>query len=345
MQNIENLDGIYLLRLMKEATFIFKNRKHWNKLKRVLKEEEGADPDQLSELYVRTNDDLAYSRTFYPKGESKRYLNQLLRELHYHIYRSRDVDFTYFIRYWWEILPTEIARHPIPYLTSFTFFFLSFLIGIISSAHDGEFVRVILGDSYVNMTLDNIANGDPMAVYKSSSELEMVSGITVNNIMVSFNAFTVGIFACLGTLKILFHNGVMLGAFQGFLLDHIDWKDYFFTVWLHGTLEISAIVIAGGAGIQLGASWLFPGDRSRLDALKKGGKSALVVIVSLIPVFMMAGFIEGVMTRHTEWSYFLRAVIVSLSAIYILVVYIIRPISIFFTLKKQEDEFTTSTLN
>ena len=81
------------------------------------------------------------------------------------------------------------------------------LIGIISTANDDKFVRLILGDSYVNMTMENIAKGDPMAVYKKMNQVDMFMGITFNNIVVSFYTFIAGILLTFGTGYMLFSNG------------------------------------------------------------------------------------------------------------------------------------------
>ncbi len=314
---------------MREATFIFKNRAKWQQLEDIVDGREEANADELSALYHTTNDDLSYAQTFFPEGESQAFLSPLLRKLHYMIYKKRAVDYAYFIDYFWTEVPSVIARRPLPFVSAFLIFILAFLVGYISSYYDSSFVRVVLGDAYVNKTLDNIASGDPLAIYKSTEATQMFFGITTNNIMVSFIAFIYGIFACLGTVSVLLNNGIMLGSFQTFILENVAMKDYILTVWLHGTLEISAIVLAGGAGMMLGASWLFPGDYSRFESFKVYGRAALKVIISLIPVFIMAGFIESFLTRHTEWEYFWRAIIVVVSAIFILTFYVVRPIIIF----------------
>ena len=85
-----------------------------------------------------------------------------------------------------------------------------------SAAYDDSFVRLILGDAYVNLTLQNIADGEPLGIYAKMDELPMFFAITFNNIRVSFIAFTLGIIGSLGTGFLLFRNGIMLGSFQYF---------------------------------------------------------------------------------------------------------------------------------
>jgi uncharacterized membrane protein SpoIIM required for sporulation len=174
-----------------------------------------------------------------------------------------------------------------------------------------------MGDSYVNMALSNIKEGDALAVYKSMNQIEMFLGISVNNIRVSFFAFITGIFTALGTGFIMLRNGVMLGTFhsflaqQGFLLDSIA------TVWIHGTLEIFAIIVAGGAGIVMGNSILFPGTYSRGQSFKMGARKGVKMVLGLVPVFIIAGFLEGFITRYTNAPYVIRFSIIACSLLLI----------------------------
>ena len=129
-------------------------------------------------------------------------------------------------------------------LASFIIFIVSVLIGVISAANDPNFVRLILGNGYVDMTLDNIANGEPMAVYNGSDEVPMFLGITLNNVMVSFNCFAMGLLTSFGTGYMLLRNGIMIGAFQTFFYQHDLLWESSLAIWLHGTLEIWAIIVA-----------------------------------------------------------------------------------------------------
>src|SRR5450432_2309328 len=98
------------------------------------------------------------------------------------------------------------------------------------------------------MTEQNIAKGDPFGVYKDQDSLSMFLWIAVHNVQVSFMIFISGILACLGTVWMLFSNGVMLGAFQYYFFSKgLGWKSVL-VIWIHGTLEISSIIIAGEIG-------------------------------------------------------------------------------------------------
>ena len=189
-----------------------------------------------------------------------------------------------------------------------------------------DFVRIILGDSYVNQTLENIDKGDPMAIYKSAGETSMFFAITINNIRVSFMCFVLGALFSLGTVFFLFQNGVMLGSFQYFFYSKGLLIQSMLVIWIHGTLEISAIIIAGSAGLTMGNSILFPGTYTRGQSFIDGSKQGMKILIGLIPVFMMAGFLESFVTRHTEMPVWLSLFIITASFIFIIGYFIVYPI-------------------
>lgn len=114
-------------------------------------------------------------------------------------------------------------------------------------------------------------------------------------------------------------------AFQTFFYQHDLLWESFLAIWLHGTLEIWAIIVAGAAGLALGNGWLFPGTYSRLESFKRGAKKGLKIVVGTVPVFIMAGFIEGFVTRHTELPDALRFGFILLSLSFIFFYYIYLP--------------------
>ena len=161
----------------------------------------------------------------------------------------------------------------------FLVFLCSVLIGAFSALHDDTFVRLIMGNDYVDMTLDNIRSGKPMAVYGSQGELGMFLAITSNNIYVSFRVFIAGLFTGIGTGLMLLYNGVMVGAFQTFFFQQGVGMESLLSIWLHGALEISSIVVAGAAGLAMGDGWLFPGTYPRGYAFRQGAKRGLKIVV------------------------------------------------------------------
>jgi uncharacterized membrane protein SpoIIM required for sporulation len=242
------------------------------------------------------------------------------------LYKNRKQSYSRFITFWKTELPLMFRSAHRQLLLSFVIFAGAMLTGAFSAAHDEDFVRLILGDTYVNMTIENIKKGDPMAVYKFADADFMFIRIMYNNIRVAFFCFAAGIFLSLGTVTVLFYNGVMLGSFQYFFFRYGVLKESLLTVWIHGTLEISAIVIAGCAGLILGNSILFPGTYSRMESFRTGVRRGVKIVAGLVPVFILAAFFESYVTRHTEMPVWLSLLIIGGSAAFIIIYFIIYPI-------------------
>ncbi|WP_340198927.1 stage II sporulation protein M [Ascidiimonas sp. W6] len=313
---------------MREAAFVRQNKDKWSTFENVLKNKEQLDPGDLSDLYIEITDHLSYAKTFYPKSNTMAYLNSLSSLAHQKIYKTKKEPKNRIITFWKDEFPKEFYKYHKILLVSFLFFLLFTIIGAYSAATDGDFVRSFLGDNYVNMTLENIEKGDPMGVYKKQGEFNMFLGITINNIKVALMAFSYGLIFSLGTLIILMQNGIMLGSFQYFFYEQgLLWESVR-TIWIHGTIEISVIVIAGCGGIVMGNGLLFPGTYTRLQAFKRSAKAGLKIIMSTIPFFIIAGFLEGFVTRHTEMPDWLAILIISISLFLILFYYVIYPIQL-----------------
>lgn len=310
---------------MKEVTFIRQNIEKWRSAELVVDAVGETEATQLADTYIDVISDLAFAQTHYPESKITRYLNNLASALHNEIYRSQRYRWSRLVTFWTDEVPRTMWEARRELLTSFIIFLASALVGMLSQLFDPEFCRIILGDNYVDMTLQNIANGEPMAVYNGDPESDMFSMITLNNVKVSFVTFVLGVFTSIGTGFILFQNGVMLGSFQTFFAQHgLLWQSAL-AVWLHGTLEISAIIVAGAAGIAMGNGWLFPGTYPRLVSFRRGARRGLRIVVGAVPLFVVAGFIEGFFTRHTEWPDLLRLGIILCSLAFVIYYYIVLP--------------------
>jgi uncharacterized membrane protein SpoIIM required for sporulation len=314
---------------MRESLFIKRNQTKWDSFEQHLAKKTTLPPSDLADLYLEISDELNYARTFFPDGKAYSYLNHLASQYHREVYRDKKVGVKGVLDFYTRDFPLMFYKY-LPQLgISFLVFALFGLMGAYSAQTDISFVRSILGDSYVNQTLANIESGDPMAVYKKMNQLDMFLGITVNNIRVAIMAFVAGIFLGVGTLLVLMYNGVMLGSFQYFFhAQGLFWESAR-TIWIHGTIEISVIVIAGCAGLVLGNGILFPETFSRLHSFRRGMKDGLKILLSTIPFFVIAGFLESFVTRLTEMPDLLSVVIILASLALIVFYYVYLPIQLY----------------
>ena len=319
---------------MKEAAFIRQNKQRWEEFERLVKNSQHAEPDRLAELFIQVTDDLSYSRTKYPDSRTTNYLNALAGKVHLNIYKNKREDKNRFISFWKYEVPQAMYEARKQLLYSFLIFIVGIAMGMVSSFNDDTFVRLIMGDDYVNMTLDNIRQGKPTGVYGSMDQTNMFFFITWNNIMVSFYVFVYGIMTSIGTGFYLMRNAIMVGSFLAFFSSENLFSHAFPVIMLHGTIELSAIVIAGAAGFCLGNGLIFPGTYSRLESLKIGAKRGLKIMVGLVPFFVMAGFIESVITRYEFMHWIFKSIIILASAYLIIYYFVIYP-----TLLKKNGHF------
>jgi len=310
---------------LRETNFIQQNKEKWQEFEQIL-DGQSADPEKLNELFVQITDDLSYSRTFYPNRSVRVYLNSLAQRIFLQLYRHRRSQFRRLITFWTDELPLLVYESRRAFRLSALVFLLAFTIGVVSSFMDPEFPRVILGDRYVEMTLENIESGDPMAVYKEKGRLGMSLGITANNLFVAFLTFVLGSIFAIGTVAIMISNGIMVGSFQYFFIEQGLFRESFLTIWTHGTLEISAIIIAGAAGITMGRGLVFPGTLTRIQAFQHSARRGLKIMIGITPIIILAGFIEGFLTRYTETPDLVRGVFILICLLFVLTYFVWYPV-------------------
>ncbi|WP_304143748.1 stage II sporulation protein M [Mesoflavibacter zeaxanthinifaciens] len=285
---------------MREVAFIKTNKEKWLEFEQAIFGKQLKNPDELASLYTQLVNDLSYAQTYYPKSKTVLYLNNLAAKAFQKIYKTKRQDTNRFVYFWKTEVPLIMYEYR-RYVAYAFLVFLSFVaIGALSAEFDDAFIRLVLGDHYVNLTLENIEKGDPVAIYKSGSNWGSAFGITLNNLYVGITSFVFGIFGGLGTGYILMENGIMLGSFQYmFVKEDVFWESVR-GIWIHGAMEIFAIVIEGAAGFILGASILFPKTFSRMTSFKRGVKVGVKILISTFPFTIAAGFLEGYVTRYSN---------------------------------------------
>lgn len=311
---------------MKESTFISRNEDDWKSLEKLLNSQD-RDADKLLSLFEKVSGDLAFARTYYPNRSIRVYLNNLTQKvLNSMIKKKKKFKITDIVLFYKHTLPYVIYRNRKAFYASLMTFVIAMAIGVVSSANSEDFCSIILGDAYMAETDANINKGDPMAIYKDKAKGSMFMRITTNNIRVSFFCFIMGLLGGVGTMIILLSNGIMLGAFQYYFYSKGLFLTSFLTIWIHGTIEISAIIIAGAAGFILGNGLIMPRSYQRSTSLIIAAKRALKIILAIIPLFVIAGFLESYVTRLTDLPTIAKALIIGGSLFFILFVFVIYPI-------------------
>jgi len=127
-----------------------------------------------------------------------------------------------------------------------------------------------------------------------TSSRSMMTGVYIwNNIGIAFRAFSLGVLAGVGTVGILLFNGLTLGAVTGYLIHHGCSDNFFSFAISHGSFELTAIVVAGAAGLLMGWGIVHPGERTRLNSLKHHGSEAIRLAFGAGVMLAIAAGIEA----------------------------------------------------
>jgi uncharacterized membrane protein SpoIIM required for sporulation len=284
---------------MREAMFIKKNVDKWNEYQQV----KADSPDETAERFVTLIDDLSYSKTFYPHSQVTRWINSIAANIYQSVYRNKKEKYSRIFIFWKYELPLLFRKYHKILLFTFLLTLLFVLIGVWGSMRSEDFMRGALPPGYVDMTNDNIAKGDPFGVYKDDNLFATFVHIAVNNITVAFLMVMGGFTLGLWTIVTTWQNGISLGAFQYMFFMHGLGMKSVLVIWIHGTLEISSFIIASTAGMVISYGILFPGTFSRVHSFKSGVKDALKILVTLIPIFIIAAFFETYVTHLMSNTY------------------------------------------
>ncbi len=309
---------------MRETKFIEQKKEQWKQFETLLALDE-SDPERLGELYVQVTDDLSYARTFYPNRSVRVYLNGLAQQLFVKIYKNKPFSLGAFIAFWREELPDLLWHSRKVMGWALLIFILFFIVGWVSSAMNPDFDKIILGEDYIRMTKENIAKGDPLGVYKGSSEVEMFFRIGLNNLKVDFLTFALGILWGIGAVLVMVYNAIMVGSFQHFFYAYGGFKDSLFTIWVHGAFEVSAMILSCAAGMELGKGIVFPETYSRLQAFQISAQRGFKILIGVLLLTVIAAFNESFLTRFTDAPYLVRGAIIALSLGFVLFYFVYYP--------------------
>ena len=270
-------------------------------------------------------DDLAYAKTFYPSSRVTRLINSMASRIYLRIYQNRKEESSRLVRFWKYDVPLTVARQYKILLFSTFVFVLFYLLGFFSAKYDPGFTREVLGNVYVDITEKNIREGNPFGIYQNGNAILSWFSLAMNNIIVSLMAFVGGLVAGIFSVTALIKNAMMVGVFNYMFAAKGLGVQFFMAVMLHGLLELTSIVIACGAGMVMGTSYLFPGTISRLEAFKNGVKDGVKIVIGVVPVFGLAAFFEGCITGLYKMPVWLNILLLLFSASFIVWYFIVYP--------------------
>jgi uncharacterized membrane protein SpoIIM required for sporulation len=272
-------------------------KESWNRLETLVQQVETASLKSLSSadlrdfglLYRQAAADLSAVRTDEGSRTLEAYLNRLVGRAHNHIYSGDRMNFSSIWRFLSQSYP-RIFRRLLPYTTvALAIFLAGALLGTLLTIARPQFMHAMLGPQMVDkiehhqMWTDSILTAKPQAS----------SAIMTNNIAVCFYTYAGGIFAGLGTILLMFTNGINIGVVTtACTQNHMALSIWSF-IAAHGALELPSIFISGGAGLRLASGLLFPGMLRRRDALALAGGESIRLLSGTIPMLVIAGLLEA----------------------------------------------------
>lgn len=304
---------------MNVLLFIKNRNEYWKELESLLaklrtgEELDAAEFKQLSQHYRAATSDYAYANTYYPRHDITQYLNKLVSEAHGIIYQRQRFKIGDAWNWLTFKVPSLFKANIGSFLLALITFSVFFWVGFIASEYteDGEKLCLVFSitnpesgmaaaDRYISRTEANIEAGEPFKVYEDEEQASMFSGILFNNVQVALMAFVGGIFFGVITWFALARNGMMLGAFfHIFYRNDLAWE-FWNTVLIHGMVELTMIVMAGGAGFVMAKGLLFPGNYTLKDSLIKAGLASVQLAVVMAAWLIIAAFQESFMTAYVN---------------------------------------------
>ncbi len=279
--------------------FITSNEASWHRLEQLTAEAGRgrarlgpAKVDELVQLYQRASTNLSHARTQQADPALIARLTRLVANARGVLYGTRSRSWAGVARFFTTSFPAAVwhARRFVA-ASALLLFVPAALMGVWLAASD-----VALDAAAPDALREAYVEDDFEAYYSSAPAGEFATAVTVNNIQVGFLAFASGILLCVVTAFILVNNGANVGQAAGLFAAAGEQSKFYGLILPHGLLELSAIVVAGGAGLAIGWAIVDPGDRSRTEALAEQGRRSAVIALGLMLAFIVAGSIEGFVT-------------------------------------------------
>ena len=279
--------------------YIQRNDPTWRRLEQLsrrgardVRRLDDAELDELVELYGRVSSQLSHARGQYGDPDLNARLSAVLGEARNVLYRRRGSALRSVGRFFTETFPAAVWG-------SRRFVALSAVVFLVPALGMGIWLAnspVALDAAVPPELQELIATEEFESYYSSDAAQSFSSYVTINNIQVAFLAFALGVIPLVGTGAILVLNGLNVGVIAAVMHRAGEGAQFWGLILPHGLLEISAILVAGGAGLRVSWAIVAPGDRTRVAALRDEGLRAVVIVLGLALCFLVAGFIEGFVT-------------------------------------------------
>lgn len=292
--------------------FVRRKAEGWRRFSALLDRVQGApwstishaDLRELGSLYRKTTADYAYARLRFARTDTLLYLNQLVARGHNAVYRRKPITMASVLRFAGTTLPQTFRACFGRFALAAAVFAAAALFGFLATTVNEDVATLFLSRDLIDEHLHNgkLWTEDLISVMPSAIAS---ARILTNNITVALAGFATGLTFGVGTLWLLFLNGMMLGVVGAICAKYgLSGKLWSF-VAAHGPLELTGIFLSAAAGLLLAEALIAPGDLRRGDALRLRARQAITLVLGALPILFLAGWIEGFLSvdeRLPGWS-------------------------------------------
>jgi len=285
---------------MNQDQFVARRQEQWQELSRILGEMQRQGVrrmplpmlERVGRLYRQAASDLAYARTYFPGSSTVHYLNQLVTQAHALVYAEEPQRLKALWRFFWHEVPQTVRRQGFAVALAAVLMVSGGVLGYVGVQYDRNLADALVPEAVLERVVT------PRERYDMQTEERPFIGtfIMQNNIKVGLLSFALGVTLGLGPAILQLYNGAIVGA----VVAQAVQTGYTASLWAHlmahGSLELMAIWLCGGAGMVMGWAIVAPGDLPRSAALSKAARQALVMFLGALPFFVVAALIEGFIT-------------------------------------------------
>jgi uncharacterized membrane protein SpoIIM required for sporulation len=307
---------------MNISRFIREHKSQWTELEQLLEQLnkrtnslQASDVSRFTELYKAVSAHLATLQTHLPADETTIYLNHLVSQAHNAMYKESNKSSTQMKEFFLHYFPSLIQARSLFVGFALLLFLLGGLLGFLSVWNDPLNLSMIMPGTMAD-SIDPSKTADPRGDLHSPL---VSTAIMTNNIRVAVLAFISGVTLGIGTVYLMISNGLIVGALAAVFMQ--SGKSYVFWAYIlpHGIIELTAIFIAGGAGLYMGYRFFVPGPYPRKLRFLESAKESAQLLIGTIPLFIIAGIIEGYITPSAlslEVKYLIAGVTLLILALY-----------------------------
>jgi uncharacterized membrane protein SpoIIM required for sporulation len=290
--------------------FVARRKPDWDSLEGLLarlakKSVHLAEVSAIDRLYRRASGDLAHAQTFFPGTDVHRSLNQLCVGAYRAIYSPRPDRVASLKQFFGKDFPQAVQQHLSLVGVAAALMGLGVVLGATTVALSPDGVQLLVPDNLMHFIERKELWTD--RALDATAPSEMAARIFTNNLRVTISAFALGLTAGLGTVAVLFFNGLQLGAVVAACAQHDLLGGILSFISAHGPVELSIISISGGAGLLLAQALLAPGERPRSEVLREHSRDAVRLVLGCAPFLVAIGIVEGFVSPGTFFPWWVKA--------------------------------------